>query len=110
MVAPVYRVPKFQPGQLVRHRRYGYRGVVVAVDSSCRASEEWYQRNKTQPPRAQPWYHVLVDGSEMTTYAAETSLKEDPSGRPVDHPLVPAFFSEFTSGGYQRNHRPWPVG
>ena len=109
MVAPVHSPPKFRPGQLVRHRRYGYRGVVVAVDASCRASDDWYQRNKTQPPRSQPWYHVLVDGSEMTTYAAETSLKEDPSGRPIEHPLVPMFFSDFDAEGYVRNDRRWPV-
>jgi len=109
MVAPVFSPPRFHPGQLVKHRRYGYRGVVVAVDSSCHASDEWYQRNKTQPLRAQPWYHVLVDGGELTTYAAETSLEEDRSGRPVEHPLVPAFFSDFTAGGYVRNNRPWLV-
>jgi heat shock protein HspQ len=109
MVAPVFSPPKFRPGQLVRHRRYGYRGVVVAVDLSCRASDEWYQRNKTQPLRAQAWYHVLVDGGELTTYAAETSLEEDESGRPVAHPLVTAFFSGFTPDGYERNDRPWVV-
>ena len=108
MIAPL-KLPKFRPGQLVRHVRYGYRGVVVAVDVSCHASDDWYQRNKTQPPRSQPWYHVLVDGGEMTTYAAETSLKEDSSGQPIGHPLVAAFFSAFTAGGYVRNDRPWPV-
>lgn len=109
MVAPVHSPPKYGPGQLVRHRRYGYRGVVVAVDASCRASEEWYQRNQTQPSRFQPWYHVLVDGSDVTTYAAQTSLKDDPSGQPVEHPLVDNFFSDFTGEGYVRNDLPWPV-
>jgi heat shock protein HspQ len=110
MVAPILNRPQFRPGQLVKHRRYGYRGVVVAFDPSCHASDEWYQRNQTEPLRAQPWYHVLVDGGEATTYAAETSLREDTSGRPVEHPLVPAFFSDFSGGRYVRNDRPWPAG
>jgi len=108
MVAPVHSPPKVKPGQLVQHRRYGYRGVVVALDPSCRASDDWYHRNKTQPPRSQPWYHILVDGGEVTTYAAETSLKEDSSGRPIEHPLVKTFFSALTAGVYVRNDRPWP--
>lgn len=51
----------FEPGQLVRHRRYGYRGVVVDRDEFCEADDEWYSKNQTQPDRDQPWYHVLVE-------------------------------------------------
>ena len=29
--------PMFAPGDLVHHRRYGYRGVLVAVDRTCQA-------------------------------------------------------------------------
>ena len=34
------RQPQFQRGQLVRHRRYGYRGVVVGLDLECLASAQ----------------------------------------------------------------------
>ena len=108
MIAPAGPRARFRPGQLVRHVRYGYRGVVVDVDPCCRASDEWYQSNQTQPDRDQPWYHVLVDGSRITAYAAQTSLQTDNSGRPVSHPLLDAFFCEFTGEGYVRNDRPWP--
>jgi heat shock protein HspQ len=108
MIAPVSSDPQFQPGQLVRHKRYGYRGVVVDFDAVCEASDEWYRSNQTQPDRNQPWYHVLVHGAAITTYAAQTSLEEDPSGLPVEHPLVDQFFSEFTGERYVRNERPWP--
>ncbi|MFQ5845905.1 MAG: heat shock protein HspQ, partial [Planctomycetota bacterium] len=67
MTAP----PRFEPGELVRHRRYGYRGVVAGLDPECRAGDEWYQGNLTQPDRRQPWYHVLVHGAQHTTYVAE---------------------------------------
>lgn len=100
---------RFLPGQLVRHRRYGYRGVVVAVDLECTADEDWYRSNQSQPDRDQPWYHVLVHGSSQTTYAAESSLLPDPIGGEIEHPLLAVFFGEFESGYYPRNDRAWPL-
>ena len=100
--------PFFQPGDLIRHQRYGYRGVVVALDLSCQASEQWYRSNQTQPARNQPWYHVLVDRSLTTTYAAQTSLAPDESKIPIAHPLVATFFCDFVNGQYVRNSTPWP--
>ena len=100
--------PVFEPGQLVRHRRYGYRGVVVHRDESCQADDVWYSKNQTQPDRDQPWYHVLVDGSSTCTYAASESLVVDLSGLPIQHPFLPHFFSEFKNGIYIRNDEPWP--
>jgi len=98
----------FQPGQLVRHVRYGYRGVVVAYDESCEAPDEWYYANRTRPDRDQPWYHVLVHDSPSVTYAAQTSLAPDDSSDDVRHPLVTMFFDGRDAGRYHRNERPWP--
>jgi heat shock protein HspQ len=95
-------------GQLVRHARYDYRGVVVAADPTCRADDDWYLANHTQPDRDQPWYHVLVHGSHEVTYAARSSLLEDLSDAQVDHPLISQFFSAFHEGRYVRNDNPWP--
>jgi len=100
--------PSFLIGQLVCHRRYQYRGVVVDFDLNCRADRQWYNSNRTQPDRDQPWYHVLVDGSDTVTYAAQTSLETDPGDQPVHHPLVPHLFERFDSGRYERNDRVWP--
>ncbi|MEE8460434.1 MAG: heat shock protein HspQ [Phycisphaerales bacterium] len=102
------RDPLYGPGQIVRHRRYGYRGVVVAFDRTCEADEAWYQSNQTRPDRRQPWYHVLVDGSSTTTYAAQTSLAPDECAAPITHPYLDHFFTEFTGDRYVRNDRPWP--
>lgn len=98
----------FRPGDLVRHRHYGYRGVIVDVDPECRADDEWYASNRTQPPKDQPWYHVLVDGSQSATYAAQTNLEADEEDDPVDNPFVSLFFAGFEGGLYLRNDRPWP--
>ncbi|MFC1706824.1 heat shock protein HspQ [Planctomycetota bacterium] len=96
--------PAFCVGQVVHHRRYDYRGVVFDFDPCCRANEEWYQQNLTQPDRDQPWYHVLVHGATHTTYVAQENLEPDRSLDPVEHPLVERVFSTFHAGRYYREH------
>jgi heat shock protein HspQ len=99
---------RFEPGQVVRHRRYGYRGVVVDADPTCEADDAWYRANRTHPDKDQPWYHVLVHNSMQVTYAAQSSLDEDDSGDEVVHPYVDHFFTGFHDGRYLRNDQPWP--
>lgn len=99
--------PEFEPGSIVQHRRYGYRGLVVAVDQRCQASHEWYMSNRSQPDLNQPWYHVLVHQSATTTYAAESNLAADQTSEPIDHPLVQEYFDLVSPGQYQRNDRPF---
>ena len=91
---------EFEVGALVEHRRYGYRGVVVGRDADCRADEDWYRSNLTQPSRTQPWYHVLVHGAQHSTYAAEDSLQPDDGGEQVVHPLSKRCFVHFHAGRY----------
>ena len=102
-----YKPPRFAPGDMVRHVRYHYRGVVVAHDSRCMAGENWYQSNKTRPDKEQPWYHVLVHESGSITYPAESSLALDESGEEIVHPLLEQFFNGFEEGRYKRNEVPW---
>jgi heat shock protein HspQ len=99
--------PVYEVGQVVRHRRYGYRGVIVAVDERCMADPAWYTCNQTQPDQNQPWYHLLVHGCATTTYAAECNLLLDETCEPIDHPLLAAFFCGCCHGKYVRNDRPW---
>lgn len=103
-----YKKPSFIPGDIVRHVRYHYRGVVVACDFMCMADENWYQSNKTQPDKNQPWYHVLVHKSGSITYPAQSSLELDESGEKVVHLLLSQFFTGIKDGRYQRNEVPWP--
>ncbi len=107
MIAPIRPNAKFAIGQLVRHRRYGYRGLIVGMDDHCRAQENWYKSNRTQPERNQPWYHVLVHENPTVTYAAETSLLPDETLEPINHPLVDLYFAEFNGESYERNDRPF---
>jgi heat shock protein HspQ len=95
---------RFEIGQIVRHRRYGYRGVVFGFDPVCTASDTWYQHNQTQPDRNQPWYRVLVDGHEHTTYVAQSNLVADTSPDPVRHPWLDKIFTGRRSGRYVRRN------
>lgn len=100
--------PLFEIGQIIHHKRFGYRGVVVEFDATCEADAVWYWTNNTQPDTDQPWYYVLVHDSQQITYVAQTSLEPDNSDLPVKHPMVSQFFREFQDGQYIRNERPWP--
>ena len=107
MIAFNQSAPQFSVGEGVCHRRYGYRGVVVAVDRQCNASDEWYHSNRSKPDRNQAWYHVLVHGHAHATYAAESNLEVDPSPQPVANPGVDQFFDGFDGERHLRNDEPW---
>ncbi len=93
---------KFSIGQLVHHLRFNYRGVIVDVDATFQGTDAWYeQMAESRPPKDRPWYHVLVDKAEHTTYVAERNLKPDPLDEPIEHPLLNSFFSGFDNGRYR---------
>jgi heat shock protein HspQ len=93
--------PKFFIGQVVCHRKFGYRGVVVDLDPVFQGTDEWYERvARSRPPKDRPWYHVLVHEAEHSTYVAERHLDPDPEGGQVDHPALGRFFSRFVGGRY----------
>ena len=94
---------KFSVGDLIHHRLFDYRGVVYDVDSIFSMSDDWYEQvAKSRPPKNEPWYHVLVHGSNQTTYVAEQNLEADSDGRAVTHPLITHYFSRFQNGRYVR--------
>lgn len=94
---------KFAVGQVVHHRLFDYRGVIVDVDAVFSLSEDWYQSvAKSRPPKDEPWYHVLRDGTTIQTYVAERNLEPDASGRPIRHSEIERHFSGFFDGRYHR--------
>lgn len=91
----------FSVGQLVTHRLFEYRGVVVDVDPHFLGGEDWYQQMAhTRPPKDRPWYHVLVDGQVHRTYVAERNLEPDQSGAPVNHQDMVLYFEGQGEDGY----------
>ena len=96
---------KFSIGQLVQHRMFDYRGVIIDVDPQYQGSNEWYDMvARSRPPREKPWYHVLVDKSSTITYVAERNLEEEILKEPIEHPLIKEYFKEFENGFYKINY------
>lgn len=92
---------KFNVGEVIQHKRYGYRGVIVDADPTFALSEECYETvASSRPATHRPWYHVLVHASDQLTYVAESNLERDASGDPIRHPLVGAYFRAFRDGRY----------
>ena len=94
-------------GSCIKHRKFGYRGVIVGTaDHTCMQGERWImQMGVDDLPRGryQPWYHVLVDvrdrsPAQMTYVCHENiTLWLDPPADgalgPIDHPDVRKAFT-----------------
>ncbi len=92
---------RFSTGKVVQHKLFNYRGVVIGVDAQFQGTDEWYESvARSRPPKDRPWYHVLPHGVINQTYVAERNLQLDDTGRPIEHPLVAAYFTHFIGGRY----------
>lgn len=92
---------KFSVGQVIHHKKFSYRGVIIDVDPEFSGTEKWYEEVAlSRPPKDKPWYHVLVENSLTQTYVAERHLEADNSGKPVNNPAVEYYFSDFKNGFY----------
>lgn len=95
---------QFAIGQVVKHRKYPFRGVIIDVDHEFNNTEEWWLSipEDVRPRKDQPFYHLLAE-SETTAYLAyvsEQNLLIDDSGKPIGHPGVSELFGEFLGGSY----------
>ncbi len=95
---------KYHLGQVVRHRKHPFRGVVFDVDPSFSNSEAWYDAipEDSRPAKDQPFYHLLAENgtSHYVAYVSEQNLVADDTGQPVDHPDLPDLFGDFEDGRY----------
>ncbi len=95
---------KFTIGQIVRHRVYPFRGVIVDVDSEFNNTEEWWQSipQEDRPRKDQPYYHLLAENEDTAymAYVSEQNLLIDKSGKPVNHPEVAQVFGKFLGDSY----------
>ena len=96
---------KYCLGQVVRHRKHPFRGVVFDVDPTFSSTEDWYLAipEGSRPRRDQPFYHLLAENEEgaYMAYVSEQNLVPDTSGQPVDHPDLPDLFGQFEDGQYE---------
>ena len=92
----------FYVGQIVEHEMFGYRGVIFDVDNCYMLSDEWYeQMAKSNPPKEEPWYHVLVDNGVHSTYVAERNLRPANNLDQINHPSMGDYFETFADGRYK---------
>ncbi|MFK7878034.1 MAG: heat shock protein HspQ [Paracoccaceae bacterium] len=95
---------KYHLGQVVRHKKHPFRGVVFDVDPTFSNTDEWYESipEESRPVKDQPFYHLLAenDQSYYVAYVSEQNLVADYSGEPVDHPDISDLFGPFDDGRY----------
>jgi len=99
---PVF--PKFAIGQVVKHRKFPFRGVIFDIDPVFANTEEWWLSipEEVRPRKDQPFYHLLAENAETEyiAYVSEQNLLPDPSGDPVRHPQVDEMFVRASDGAY----------
>ena len=87
---------KYNIGQVVKHKRHPFRGVVFDIDPIFSNTEEWWHSipEDSRPAKEQPYYHLLAenDTTYYTAYVSEQNLLIDNSKQPVKHPLVNEIF------------------
>ena len=100
----VYKDPLFNIGDIVKHRIYPFRGVIVDVDPEFSNTEEWYQSipAEIRPSRNQPYYHLMAENTETfyTAYVSQQNLVDDGENGPLEHPDLDEIFSGMEKGKY----------
>jgi heat shock protein HspQ len=98
-------IAKFGIGQVVKHRKYPFRGIIYDVDPVFSNTDEWWQSipEEVRPRKDQPFYHLFAENAETeyVAYVSEQNLLPDTSGEPVRHPQVDEVFVRAEDGGYQ---------
>ncbi|PWQ94781.1 heat shock protein HspQ [Leucothrix arctica] len=89
-------------GQVIYHKHYNFRGIIVDVDAEFSGDDEWYEEHaKNKPSKDQPWYHVLVDDDSVMAYVSEQNICSDVSDLNVENPLILDMLSSDENGQYR---------
>ena len=100
---------KYHLGQIVRHKKHPFRGVIFDVDPEFANTEEWYEAipEDSRPEKDQPYYHLLAENEQSyyVAYVSEQNLLPDESGEPCRHPQVNEIFEGPHSGRYRSKPR-----
>lgn len=96
---------KFTIGSQVKHRIYGFRGVIFDVDPEFSNTEEWYDSipADVRPRKNQPFYHLFAESNEQSPYIAyvsEQNLVPDDDDEPINHPEMIEYFDSGEDGNY----------
>ena len=98
-------IAKFAIGQVVKHRKYPFRGIVFDVDPVYSNTEEWWQSIpvEVRPRKNQPFYHLFAENAETeyVAYVSEQNLMADTSGDPLRNPQAGEMFVRTLDGDYK---------
>ena len=96
--------PYFKIGQIIHHKLFDYRGVILQADEYFQLTKKWYDNvAKSNPPKDKPWYSVLVHNQTHITYVAERNLSPDDSQEEIIHPIAPIYFTTLKNGVYSKS-------
>jgi len=99
---------KYQVGQVVRHRKWGYRGIIIGWDTIAKAPPDWFAAMEPNDRdlhdyEMQPNYSVLVDTrdrpSPQRTYVPQENL-EVVTKTHVIHPAIDEYFESYDGARY----------
>jgi len=101
----ITKSPLYCIGDIVRHKHYPFRGVIVDVDPEFDNTEEWYGAipEEVRPSKEQPFYHLLAENSDSyyTAYVSQQNLTPDGDNGPVTHPDVDEVFESLADNRYK---------
>lgn len=89
---------KFGIGMSVKHRKFGFMGVIFDVDPEFSNTDEWYDSipAEVRPRKDQPFYHLFAvnpaDSSPYIAYVSEQNLVPLAEDEDVPHPQLEDFF------------------
>ena len=96
--------PYYKIGQVIHHKLFDYRGVILKADDYFKLTDIWYDNMaKSKPPKDKPWCSVLVHNQTHTTYVAERNLSSDYSKKEIIHPMIPIYFMTLKNGVYSKS-------
>ncbi len=100
------RAAKYAIGEVVKHRKYPFRGVIYDIDPVFANTEEWWLSipEEVRPAKDQPFYHLYAENSETEymAYVSEQNLEPDDSGAPLRNPQIDEVFARSDTGRYVR--------
>ena len=98
------RNAKFGIGEIVKHRKYPFRGVIYDIDPVFANTQEWWLSipEEVRPDKDQPFYHLYAENSETEymAYVSEQNLEPDTSGHPLRNPHINEHFARSDAGRY----------
>lgn len=93
--------PQFQIGQVFKHKRYGYTGVITGWDDECKAGDAWIETmnvHSLSRGSRQPFYNAVGATDETTRYVAEENVKlfrpEELAGMPEGLAMIAGKYFE----------------